>query len=69
MEPGDLVYVYKSKRQEPRLGIIVAIHDWVSNGPDLLYIFYRVLVGGEEIIIAGEYLEALSETRRPGDSQ
>ena len=68
MEPGDLVYVYKSKKHEPKIGIVLAIHDWVSNGPDLLYIFYRVFLNGQEIIIAGEYLEALSESRGPGDS-
>ena len=71
MQPGDLVYIHKKtgKKQEPKLGIIVGIHDWVSNGTDLLYVFYRVITGGAEIIIAGEFLEALSEDRRPGENK
>ena len=43
--------------------MIVGIHDWVTNGTDLLYVFYRVITGGEELIIAGEFLEALSEIK------
>ena len=71
MEPGDLVYIHKKvgRKKEPRLGMIIGIHDWVSNGTDLLYIFYRVITGGEEIIIAGEFLEALGEDGRPGDNK